>query len=185
MSLRERITALSQQIASDVRSLINALSGKVDNTAPSSTFLGRRTPGVGPLEPLSPSEAKVLLEPTNILGSRTIVFGGTGVPETGTNMTPLVVTNFYGRMLDARLTVKTPPSGGAFVLRVFSSSNDDLSDPTQILEISLGSTFRTISTTIDSIVAKNRFLSLNIVSVNGAADWKLELLHIEKIEPII
>jgi hypothetical protein len=185
MSLRERITALSQQIATDIKSIITALSGKVDNAAPASTFLGRRTAGVGPVEQLTPSEAKVLLEPTNILGSRTIVFGGTGVPETGTNMTPLVTTNFYGYMGDVRLTVKTPPSGGAFVLRVFSSTNDDLSDATQILELSLGSGFRTISSSVDSIVQKNRFLSLNIVSVNGAADWKLEMLHIEKIEPII
>lgn len=183
MSLQSRITALANTVAADVKALTAALTGKLSNTTTTATFLGRRTAGTGAVEALSATDAKIILESANLLGSRTIVFGGTGVPTDGTNMTPLVTTTFYGLLTTARLTVKTPPTGGPLTVRVFSSANSDLSSGSQILEISITATNRTATVNIDANIAKDRFLSLDVVAVNGAADWKLEILHIEKTQP--
>lgn len=156
MSLEEKIKALASSIASDIKTkqpvLINENNVKSINNK---NLLGN---------------GKI-----TILGSRTFVFGGTGTPAIGSNLLPLSCTNFYGIFRTWRLTVKNAPFNGSFVLRLYSSTSEELTDKIEVLTVTLNENVKTVSGSLNNIIANNKFLSLDIISVNQVSDWKLEI----------
>lgn len=165
MSLQTRLTTLINTIANDVKALI---SGKQPNLV-----AGTNIKNINGSSPLGSGNLVVY-------GSRTFVFGGTGTPVVGNDLTPRVMTNFKGQFTRINAHAKTPPSGGSFTINIEQSATNNFSSGvTSVATISI--TTGTLSNGADIAVNVNEnvFLRLNITAVNGAADWTVELREIQ------
>ena len=119
---------------------------------------------------------------TTLLGSGNIVvepvtytFGGTGTPATGNAVTPYLRVMSAGTCSAASLVVKTVPSGGSFVVSVMRSSDNGATFPTTVTTLTLTTGNRIVTTTPTTALTAGDLLRLDISSVNGAADWNVQL----------
>lgn len=123
---------------------------------------------------------------TTLLGSGDLVvsggssrdyftFGGTGVPTTGTGVTPYLRVMSATTCVNASLVAKTAPSGGSFVVSILRSADGGATFPTTIATITATTGNKVATTTTTTALSVGDLLRLDIVSVNGASDWTAQL----------
>lgn len=156
MSLISRITALANAVATDIKNKQNLLVNETNIKS----INNNNVLGFGKL---------------TVLGNRTFVFGGTGVPGIGNNLTPLVSTNFGGILKKWRFSCKNAPTGGSFVIKIFSSTSEELTNRTELITATIVQNTKTITGDINIAINADVFLTLDVISVNDASDWKFEL----------
>lgn len=177
MSFQTRVTDALLEIAADIKSIflsIVSINGILSNKQ-DTLVSGTNIKTINNYTVVGAGNQK-------ILGSRVIVFGGTGTPVIGTNVAPPVTSMFYGYANNWKITAKTPPNGGALSLSLYISFNADLSSPVLFKTMDLPNGVQSAQGTIADILPNGAFFILDINSVNGAADWKLEILHEELYE---
>lgn len=112
----------------------------------------------------------------NALLNQVFTFGGTGTPTTGNDKTPwLRVTLGTLTSQSLSLVAKTAPTGAGFQVAVKASVDDGATFPTTIGTITLASGNNVVSSSVSASLAVGAILRLDIIDVNGAADWTVEL----------
>jgi hypothetical protein len=106
---------------------------------------------------------------------KSFTFGGTGVPETGTDMAPYIRVMNAMTCESAALVAKTAPSGGNFVVSILKSSDGGATFPTTVSTITVASGAKVGTASPTTALAVGDLLRLDITSVNGAADWNCHL----------
>ena len=101
-------------------------------------------------------------------------FGGTGTPSTGTALTPYLRVFRALTCSAASLVTKTPPTGN-FTVTILRSANNGASFPDTVATITVSSGNRVGTATPTIQLAVGDLLSMDISSVNGAADWTCQL----------
>lgn len=108
--------------------------------------------------------------------AQVFTFGGTGVPTTGTDKTPWIRVMSSGlTCVSAALVAKTAPSGGSFVVSILRSANGGSTFTTTVSTLTLTTGNTVVTGVPTTALAVGDLLRLDITSVNGAADWSVEL----------
>jgi hypothetical protein len=104
----------------------------------------------------------------------TYTFGGTGTPTVSATIPYLRVQQNVS-CSNASLITSTAPSDN-FRISVKKSIDSGSTFPTTITTLTVASGSKVATTTPTSSLSIGDFISVDIISVNGASDWTLQLL---------
>lgn len=122
------------------------------------------------------SQGSVLPPVWRTAPGRTYTFGGTGTPTIGNDKTPWIRVMTAGTSVSAAAIAKVAPSGGSFVVSVLRSSDGGTTFPTTVTTLTMTAGTKVTTTTPSTALAVGDLLRLDVTSVNGAADWNVELV---------